>query len=146
MYGLPMNNPRDAYSNAIPPAHRHVITLQNHTSSSAVPLPAQGIIAWHYIQCVMHFFGTEQLRQQSDIFYYELPFKTDDDDDDEFDWDYYNQAGVAPPWPGYHLGPHPVNPPPAAVSEENISNWANSVHASVSRTLSIVPLSSRLIS
>lgn len=125
------DDPDDPYARLLPSAHGRTITLQNHTPT--VPSPPPGIISWHYLQCVLKLFGSSQLREEPNIVYHELPFKTeDDDDDDEFDWDYYDQPGVPPPYPSYHWGPRYVKAPPA-VSKDDIMKWANSVNVSVGR-------------
>ena len=75
--------------------HRHLITIG--------PDPPPGVFDWHYVQCVLQQFATEEYRSMDNIAYFALPFRTRDDDDDggpEFD---DPQNIQDPPYPSYPI-------------------------------------------
>jgi hypothetical protein len=47
--------------------------------------PPSGLLLWHYVQCVLRVFATEEFRSLPDVDFTEVPtrYHADDDDDDE---------------------------------------------------------------
>jgi len=75
--------------------HRHTITVG--------PDPPSGVFDWHYVQCVLRQFSTEEYRRLHNIAHFSFPFRTKDDEDDsdcEFD-DHRNIEN--PPYPSYFM-------------------------------------------
>ena len=74
------------------------VTLSVHAGD--YPLPPKGIFDWHYLQCVLRRFGTDQYKGLPNIAFFVYPFKTaDDESGDEFEDD----ANDEPPYPSYRL-------------------------------------------
>ncbi|KAK7022841.1 hypothetical protein VNI00_016922 [Paramarasmius palmivorus] len=87
-------------------AHGQRITPPNHHTIYSNPLPAT--LRWHYMQCVIKKFGTEEYRRMRNIRHYRLPHPQDDDDDES--WSLEDIDPDNPPWPNaivdlgrYHL-------------------------------------------
>lgn len=67
---------------------------------SNIPLPPTGVFDWHYLQCVLLRFATDQYRQLLNIAFFVYAFKTiDDESDDEFEDDINDE----PPYPSYRF-------------------------------------------
>jgi hypothetical protein len=82
-----------------PNLHGHQVTLVKHGGSCK--LPPTGVFNWHYLQCVIKWFGTDEYKNFMNVSYYVLPFKTDDDDDSH---DEYNDNDESdPPYPTYRF-------------------------------------------
>lgn len=79
--------------------HGRQISLTTHDPSLA--LPPAGVFNWHYIQCVLKKFATDDYKAFGNIGYFVLPFRTRDDDD-ESDRDFDDDRNIAnPPYPSY---------------------------------------------
>ena len=73
------------------------VTLTVHGGSDQ--LPPKGVFDWHYLQCVVSRFGTDQYKNIPNIYYFVHPFKTaDDDSEEEFEDD-----DDEPPYPTYRF-------------------------------------------
>jgi hypothetical protein len=82
-----------------PPLHLHSVTLSVHGGSEH--LPPKGVFDWHYLQCVVQRFGTDQFKTVPNIAFFVCPFKTaDDDSEDEFE---DNDHDKEPPCPTYRF-------------------------------------------
>ncbi len=81
--------------------HRYLIT--------SGPDPSSGVFDWHYIQCVLQRFATEEYRGMDNIAYFALPFRTRDDDDYS---DQFNNT-QDPPYPSY----------PTLLTSGEVSSW-----------------------
>jgi len=81
-----------------PPSLRmRPVTLSVHDGSDH--LPPKGVFDWHYLQCVVKRFGTDQYKTVPNIAFFVCPFKTaDDDSEDEFE---DNDDNNEPPFPTY---------------------------------------------
>jgi hypothetical protein len=44
----------------LPPLHGHSAALLVHAGDQPLPLP--GVFNWHYLQCVIHRFNTQQYK------------------------------------------------------------------------------------
>ena len=76
------------------------LTLSVHAGDQ--PLPPQGVFNWHYLQCVIHRFGTPQYKGFPNVEFFVYPFRTGSDSpDDESIGDHDND--VDPPYPSYHF-------------------------------------------
>lgn len=85
-----------------PLLHLYQVTLSVHEGDT--PLPSRGTFDWHYLQCVIRAFGTQDYRNYPDIRYPVHPFKTADDFDDEWDDEYFDDhPEVEPPYPSYRF-------------------------------------------
>jgi hypothetical protein len=91
-------------------------------------LDLQSLFDWHYLQCVIHRFGTAQYRDIPNIQHFEYPFKTalDSSHDESIISD---DAG--PPWPTYHFDQH--------LEEQRRSYWAQEHHKEMLHWVSGVP-------
>jgi hypothetical protein len=86
-----------AYQLNVPALHMYPVTLLGRRN---IPLPPTGVFDWHYLQCVLLRFGTDQYRQLPGIAFFIYPFKTaDDESDDEFEVDVNGE----PPYPSYRF-------------------------------------------
>ena len=65
----------------LPLPHHHSVTLSVHGRNQ--PLPPRGVFNWHYLQCVIHRFGTSQYRGYPNIRHREYPIKTASDSSDD---------------------------------------------------------------
>ena len=84
----------------VPMLHGHPITLTTHNGS---PLPPVGVFNWHYLQCVLKRFATDEYKQIQNIYHFTMPFRTEDDDD-ESDFDFDDERNIAnPPYPSYPI-------------------------------------------
>jgi hypothetical protein len=84
----------------VPMLHGHPITLTAHDAS---PLPPVGMFNWHYLQCVLKRFATNEYKQIENIYHFTVPFRTGDDDD-ESDFDFVDERNNAnPPYPSYPI-------------------------------------------
>ncbi|KAF9043736.1 hypothetical protein BDZ89DRAFT_1059177, partial [Hymenopellis radicata] len=54
---------------------------------TADPVPPPGLLRWHYMQCVLRRFGTDDYKGLPNIKHHELPFRSEDDEDDQFEDD-----------------------------------------------------------
>jgi hypothetical protein len=81
-----------------PQLHGWSATLSIHAGNH--PLPPPGVFNWHYLQCVILCFGTQQYRDIVNIYFSVLPFKTASDEDDESDGSFDD---MNPPYPSYHF-------------------------------------------
>jgi hypothetical protein len=91
--GIPLRNPHDTL------LHGHTITFSTHDPK--VSLPPTGVFNWHYIQCVLKKFATDEYQQVDNVQHNALPFRTRDDADDE-DVDFDDERNIAdPPYPSY---------------------------------------------
>ena len=52
--------------------HGHTITLSTRDAS----FPPIGVFNWHYVQCVLKRFATDEYKQSQNIYYFSLPFHT----------------------------------------------------------------------
>jgi hypothetical protein len=68
-----------------PQLHGRSVTFSIHAGNH--PLPPQGVFNWHYLQCVILRFGTQQYRDIDNIYFSVCPWSpfntTPDDPDDE---------------------------------------------------------------
>lgn len=64
--------------NSLPRLHGRMIDLTAHDSN--ISPPPSGVFDWHYLQCVVGFFGTAEYKNISSIKFDEVPFQTKDDD------------------------------------------------------------------
>lgn len=85
-------------ANNIPLLHGFSVTLFIHAGNQ--PLPPPGVFNWHYLQCVIHRFGTEEYKTLHNIYYFVYPFRTASDMDDESPGDFDD---MNPPYPTYHF-------------------------------------------
>jgi hypothetical protein len=74
------------------------VTLIAHNAVS--PLPPPGAFNWHYLQCIIGVFGTQQYKDFPDIKYFVYPFKTADDISDD---EYEDNDETDPPYPSYRF-------------------------------------------
>ena len=59
----------------VPALHMSPVSLSAHPSRrNIIPLPPTGVFDWHYLQCVMLRFATDQYRQLRDITFFTYPF------------------------------------------------------------------------
>lgn len=83
----------------VPILHDYQIKLTSHNGSL---LPSVGMFNWHYFQCVLKRFATDEYKQIENITYFTVPFRTEDDDDEDFDFD--DERNIAnPPYPSYPI-------------------------------------------
>ena len=83
-----------------PPLFHHLIDIR---SQSNLANPPPGVFAWHYIQCVLAKFATDEYKDLANINHINLPFRTEDDDDDD-DPEFDDPRNVEdPPYPSYLL-------------------------------------------
>ncbi|KIY68566.1 hypothetical protein CYLTODRAFT_453440 [Cylindrobasidium torrendii FP15055 ss-10] len=75
----------------LPPLHNAIVNQPPTPGHADNPLP--GLFRWHYLQCVLRRFATQEYRRQSNISYHEIPLRMEDDssdndrgDDDEDGW------------------------------------------------------------
>ena len=91
-----MGVPRTLEGDGTATLHEHKIVLAKHGGPCKLPPP--GVFNWHYLQCVLKRFGTNDYKNFPNVRYYELPFKTIDDSDEEYDSD---DEIDPPPYPSY---------------------------------------------
>ncbi|KAF9030966.1 hypothetical protein BDZ89DRAFT_1064292 [Hymenopellis radicata] len=77
---------------ALPLAMYPAVVLHGHQvyppqPQTADPVPHPGLFRWHYMQCVLRRFGTDEYKALPNIKHHERPFRSEDDDDDQFDDD-----------------------------------------------------------
>ena len=78
-----------------PNVHRYQITIGSD--------PPSGIFDWHYIQCVLRRFATEEYQGMDNIAYFVYPFRTRDDGDDS-DPEFDDPQNIEdPPYPSYPI-------------------------------------------
>ena len=78
-----------------PAVHGRQIALTSH--DPAVPLPPVGAFNWHYIQCVLKKFASQDYLDLQNIYAFILPFRTDEDEN--FD----DERNIEdPPYPSYY--------------------------------------------
>ncbi|KAM6493643.1 hypothetical protein JOM56_010004 [Amanita muscaria] len=84
-----------------PMLHGHTITLSTHDAS----FPPIGMFNWHYLQCVLKKFATDEYKQIQNICYFSLPFRTREEaEDEEIDFDFDDERNIAnPPYPSYPI-------------------------------------------
>jgi hypothetical protein len=84
-----------------PMLHGHTITLSTHDAS----FPPIGMFNWHYLQCVLKKFATDEYKQIQNICYISLPFRTREEvEGEEIDLDFDDEINIAnPPYPSYHI-------------------------------------------
>jgi hypothetical protein len=83
----------------IPPIHGQHIEFKSYDQT--VPLPLPGMFDWHYLQCVISRFGTNDYKNFKNVTLFEFPFRTEDEDDDDgFE---LLQDGIDPPYPSYNF-------------------------------------------
>ena len=83
-----------------PAVHGRQIALTSH--GPAVPLPPVGVFNWHYIQCVLKKFASQDYLDLQNIYAFILPFRTDEDEDDS-DRDFDDERNIEdPPYPSYY--------------------------------------------
>lgn len=88
----------------VPRLHLYPVTLSIRNGSTALPPP--GVFDWHYLECVIGTFATQDYKNFLDIEYDVHPFKTSDDSDsgDELDYECFdNHPEVEPPYPSFHF-------------------------------------------
>jgi hypothetical protein len=86
------------FANQLPALHMFSVTLS--ALHGNIPLPPTGVFDWHYLQCVLLRFATDQYKQLANIAFFIHPFKTaDDESDDEFEDDINDE----PPYPSYRF-------------------------------------------
>ena len=97
IYGV-VNAKQELFQHS-PQLHGHSATLSIHSGNH--PLPPPGVFNWHYLQCVILRFGTQQYRDLVNIYFSVCPFKTASDDaDDESDGSFDD---MNPPYPSYQF-------------------------------------------
>ena len=104
------------------PLHCHLVTLTVHQGD--VDLPSPGVFNWHYLQCVIHQFGTPQFQGFYNIRYFEFPYRTAGNDSDE-DSDFNDTSPTSSPYPSYHLGQYG-----AQGQQKEILQWVAGISAS----------------
>ncbi len=78
--------------------HDHQITLTAHNN---LCLPPDGLFKWHYLQCVLKRFATNEYKGIENITHFTVPFHTEDDND-ESDFGFDDERNIAnPPYPSY---------------------------------------------
>jgi len=100
-----------------------------------------GILDWHYLQCVLARFATDEYRTLRDITEEELPFKTRDDDtgnewnsdaewtDSDDEWTDNDDEDL--PYPSYPFERHMsqlAEQHETAETNEEIAEWNANVH------------------
>ena len=84
----------------LPLLHGRQITLITHDTS--LNLPPAGVFNWHYVQCVLKKFATDDYRDIPYIQYFVHPFRTRDDDESDRDFD--DERNIKdPPYPSYRF-------------------------------------------
>jgi hypothetical protein len=81
-----------------PLLHGFSVTLSVHAGNE--PLPPPGVFNWHYLQCVVRRFATNEYRAFFNIYFYVYSFRTASDLDDESTSDFDD---MSPPYPSYHF-------------------------------------------
>ncbi len=113
----------------LPPLHNYSVTLLVHAGDQ--PLPPPGVFNWHYLQCVIHRFGTPQYKGLPDIKFFVYPFRTASDSlDSEGSGDF----DVNPPYPSYHFDQYWARQSEShrALERHNeVQQWASGVPSSV---------------
>ncbi|KAF9048267.1 hypothetical protein BDZ89DRAFT_757304 [Hymenopellis radicata] len=74
-----------AVAGAGPLLHGHQVHPPQPQTTDPVPPP--GLFRWHYMQCVLRRFGTDDYKGLPNIKHHELPFRSADDEDDQFEDD-----------------------------------------------------------
>ncbi|KAM6493658.1 hypothetical protein JOM56_010019 [Amanita muscaria] len=85
-----------------PMLHGHTMTLSTHDAS----FPPIGMFNWHYLQCVLKKFATDEYKQIQNICYFSLPFRTREEveEAEEIDLDFDDERNIAnPPYPSYPI-------------------------------------------
>jgi len=81
--------------------HGYQITL--HPLNALIPLPPVGVFNWHYLQCILRKFATDQYRNLPCVSYFNFPFRSIDDEDEDEDWDFDDPRNIEnPPYPSYY--------------------------------------------
>lgn len=67
------------------------------------PLPPKGVFYWHYLQCVLLRFGTNEYKHLPNITFFVYPFRTADDESEGDFEDDTNNDSDEPPYPSYRF-------------------------------------------
>ena len=110
-----------------------MVTLSDH--DTGISLPPSGIFDWHYLQCVLARFATDEYRTLRDITEKERPFRTRDDDSDnewtDSDDEWTDNDDEEPPYPSYPFEQYMsqlAEQHETAETNEEIAQWNASVH------------------
>ncbi|KAH9034902.1 hypothetical protein EDB85DRAFT_1889622 [Lactarius pseudohatsudake] len=103
----------------VQPLHGYSVTLQ--VRAGTYPLPPSGVFNWHYLQCVISMFGTQEYKTISDIWFYIFPFQT------ALDSSGSESGGNFPPsHPIGHLA-HQMESDLAIEHDKQVLEWASGV-------------------
>ena len=78
------------------------MTLSPHHTDRNITLPPIGVFDWHYLQCVLLRFATDQYKQLPNIAFFVHAFKTADDESEDLD-DFEDDINDEPPYPSYRF-------------------------------------------
>ena len=73
-----------------------------HRTRTNITLPPPGVFDWHYLQCVLLRFATDQYQQLPNITFFVHAFKTADDESDDLD-EFEDDINDEPPYPSYRF-------------------------------------------
>ena len=82
----------------MPALHMFTVTLSTHRRN--IPLPPTGVFNWHYLQCVLLRFATDQYKQLPNITFFIHTFKTSDTESDD---DFEDDINDEPPYLSYRF-------------------------------------------
>lgn len=118
-------------SEDFPPLHGHLVTLSTRNSSVSIPPP--GIMGWHYLQCVLRHFATEEYKALPGISEEVRLFKVrDDDSDEEGDEEDDEEGGEEHLYPSYRMDQYVSHLAEQQRTEETngaIAQWRAEVHS-----------------